>query len=182
MSDVGEHSDSEFYYPDDLSDTELLQQPTSLESEEKKSKLLTDEEVHNFIRSQQQASTVQKTIYDINVFQKFLDECGEKRRINKIAPSELDSLLCYFYITAKKKDNTADEPDTMSSFSRSIQRYLEDSKARLNILKDEEFKVSREVLKSKRRQVKKQGSSIGGMDRPILFIYANRFKGIETGF
>ena len=61
MSDVGEHSDSEFYYPDDLSDTELLQQPTSLESDEKKSKLLTDEEVHNFIRSQQQASTVQKT-------------------------------------------------------------------------------------------------------------------------
>ena len=30
MSDVGEHSDSEFYYPDDLSDTEVLQQPTSL--------------------------------------------------------------------------------------------------------------------------------------------------------
>ena len=25
-------------------------------------------------------------------------------------------------------------------------------------------------------------SSIGEMDRPILFIYANRFKGIETGF
>jgi len=25
-------------------------------------------------------------------------------------------------------------------------------------------------------------SSIGQMDRPILFIYANRFKGIETGF
>ena len=45
----------------------------------------------------------------------------------------------------------------MSSFSRSIQRYLEDSKAKFNILKDEEFKVSREVLKSKRRQLKKQG-------------------------
>ena len=25
-------------------------------------------------------------------------------------------------------------------------------------------------------------SSIGRMDRPILFMYANRFKGIETGF
>ena len=25
-------------------------------------------------------------------------------------------------------------------------------------------------------------SSIGQMDRSILFIYANRFKGIETGF
>ena len=44
-----EHSDSEFYYPDDLSATELLQQPTSFESEEKRLKLLTDEEAHNFI-------------------------------------------------------------------------------------------------------------------------------------
>ena len=154
---MSEHSDSEFYYPDDLSDTELLQLPTSFESEEKKSKLLTDEEVHNFIRNQQQASTVKKTMYDMNVFQKFLDECGEKRRITEIAPAELDSLLCNFYITAKKKDNTAYEPDTMSSFSRSIQRYLEDNKAKFNIFKDEEFKVSREVLKSKRRELKKQG-------------------------
>ena len=102
MSDIYEYCATEFYYPDDLSDTELLQLPTSFENEEKKSKLLTDEEVHNFIGSQQQASTVKKTMYDMNVFQKFLDECGEKRRITEIAPAELDSLLCNFYITAKK--------------------------------------------------------------------------------
>ena len=29
---------------------------------------------------------------------------------------------------------------------------------------------------------KRVDSSIGQMDRSILFIYANRFKGIETGF
>ena len=60
MSDVSEHYDNEFYYPDDLSDMELLQKPAYFESEEKKSKLLTDVEVHNFIRSQQQANTVKK--------------------------------------------------------------------------------------------------------------------------
>ena len=60
MSDVSEHYDNEFYYPDDLSDMELLQKPTYFESEEKKLKLLTDVEVHNFIRSQQQANTVKK--------------------------------------------------------------------------------------------------------------------------
>ena len=60
-------------------------------------------------------------------------------------PEELDSLLYNFYKTAKKKDNSEYEPDTMSSFSRSIQRFL-----------DEEFKVSREVLKSKRRELRKQ--------------------------
>ena len=60
MSDVSKHYDNEFYYPDDLSDMELLQKPTYFESEEKKAKLLTDVEVHNFIRSQQQANTVEK--------------------------------------------------------------------------------------------------------------------------
>ena len=45
----------------------------------------------------------------------------------------------------------------MSSFSRSIQRFLDDNNAKLNILKDEQFKVSREVLKSKRREIRKQG-------------------------
>ena len=61
MSDECDHSDTEFYYPDEVSDVELLQLPTFSEIEESgKSKLLTNEEVHNFIRSQQQASTVKK--------------------------------------------------------------------------------------------------------------------------
>ena len=60
-------SDSEFYYPGELTDEELLQQPTYSEREEKKSNLLTDEEVQNFIKSQQQANTVKKTTYDMNV-------------------------------------------------------------------------------------------------------------------
>jgi len=34
MSDESEHSESEFYYPGDLSDAELLQSPTHSESNE----------------------------------------------------------------------------------------------------------------------------------------------------
>ena len=98
-----------------------------------------------------------KTSYDMNVFQRFINECGEKRKLLKIPPDELDKLLCNFYINAKKKDNSEYEPDTMSSFSRSIQRYLDDTNAKINILKDEEFKVSRDILKSKRRELGKQG-------------------------
>ena len=45
----------------------------------------------------------------------------------------------------------------MSSFSRGIQRFLDDNNAKVNILKDEKFEVSREVLKSKRRELRKQG-------------------------
>ena len=40
MSEVNEHSDSEFYYPEDLSDLELLRQPTFFENREKQPKPL----------------------------------------------------------------------------------------------------------------------------------------------
>ena len=134
----------------------MLQLPTHSEATERKS-LLSNQEIKKFIMSQQQANTVKKTTYDMNVFQRFLNERGEKRKVVAIPPEELDSLLCNFNITAKKKDNSEYEPDTMSSFSRSIQRFLDDNNAKVNILKDEEFKVSREVLKSKRRELRKQG-------------------------
>ena len=56
---------------------------------------------------------------------------------------------------AKKKDNSEYQPDTMSSFSRSTSNsVLDDNNAKVNIVKDEEFKVSR-VLKSKRRELRK---------------------------
>ena len=51
MSEVNEHSGSEFHYPGDLSDTELPQQPTFFESGEKQSKLLGDEEIRSFIKN-----------------------------------------------------------------------------------------------------------------------------------
>ena len=54
LSNESEHSNREFYYPSELSDAELLQLPTYSESTERKTTLLTSEEVHNFIRSQQQ--------------------------------------------------------------------------------------------------------------------------------
>ena len=51
MSDESEHSESEFYHPGELSESQ-----THSESNERKSALLTNEEVHNFPRSQQQAN------------------------------------------------------------------------------------------------------------------------------
>jgi len=114
-----EHSDSEFYYPCELSDAKMLQLPTHSEAAERKA-LLTNEEIEKFITDQQQANTVKKTTYGI--FQRFLIECGEKQDVVEIPPEELDSLLCNFYINAKKKDNSQYQHDTMSSFSRSIQR------------------------------------------------------------
>ena len=49
------------------------------------------------------------------------------------------------------------EPDSLSSFQRSIQRRLKDLKVSFNIFKDEEFCRSRKVLATKRKNLVKQG-------------------------
>jgi len=61
MSDESEHSESEFYYPGELSDTELLHSPTHSESTETKSTLLKNEEVSKKPTTSKQA--VRKTTF-----------------------------------------------------------------------------------------------------------------------
>ena len=50
----------------------------------------------------------------------------------------------------KKKDGEAYEPGTLQ---RSLQRYLNDKNSKINILKDQEFQKSSEVLLSKKKQL-----------------------------
>ena len=73
-----EHPDSQFYYPGELSGAEMLQLPIHSKATERKS-LLSNQEIKKFITSQQQANTVKKTTYNMNVFQRFLNECGETK-------------------------------------------------------------------------------------------------------
>ncbi|XP_068723969.1 uncharacterized protein [Montipora capricornis] len=54
---------------------------------------------------------------------------------------------------AKKKDGGPYEPSTLTSFQRSLQRYLKGKGSKLNILKDKEFSKSREVLLAKKKQL-----------------------------
>ena len=53
-----------------------------------------------------------------------------------IPASELDHLLSKFFLNARKQNGDEYEPATVSSFQRSIQRYLSEKK---KILKDNEF-------------------------------------------
>ena len=53
MSHESEHSESEFYYPGELSHAELLQLSTLSESKERSLTLLANEKAHNFLRNQQ---------------------------------------------------------------------------------------------------------------------------------
>ena len=67
MSHESEHSQSEFYYPGELSHAELIHQsPTHSESKERNLTLLANEEAHNFLRSQQANRRSRKQLFRIN--------------------------------------------------------------------------------------------------------------------
>ena len=57
----------------------------------------------------------------------------------EIPPEELCRLLCNFHITATKKYNSKYATDAMSSFSQSIQRFLDENNAKVNILKEKKI-------------------------------------------
>ena len=84
----------------------------------------------------------------MKVFQKFLSEAGEKREVRDKHSPAWQTTLQFLHNTVRKKDRTEYEPDTISLFSRSIQLYLDSKNSKIDVLKDEEFNMSREVLKS----------------------------------
>ena len=126
----------------------MLQLPAYREATERKS-LLSNQEIKKFITSQQQAKTVKKTTYyDMNVFKRFLNECGQKTKSHGNTPRRAGYAAVQFSYNYKEKCPPS---------SRSLQRFLDENNAKVNNLKDEEFKVSEEVPKCKRWEIRKQG-------------------------
>lgn len=53
----------------------------------------------------------------------------------------------------RKKDGGVYEPGSLASIQRSIQRYLNDNNSSTNIMKNQEFAKSREVLSARKRDL-----------------------------
>ena len=67
-----------------------------------------------------------------------------------------------------KKDGGVHEPGTLASLQRSIQRCLKNNNSNTNILKDQEFAESREVLTARKRDLvvnTREGKSSTGCPR-----------------
>ena len=144
------HSESEFYYPDELN-LENKQDASNIQVLPRNDSF--DDEIRLFIAQQQPVNTTKKTTYDINVWKRFCESIGENRSLEKIPVGELNILLCRFFMTITKKDGSVYEPSSLTSFQRSVQRYLNESNSTTNIFQDPEFNKSREVLLARKRQL-----------------------------
>ena len=82
---------------------------------------------------------------------------GEVRKIEEIPLTELCLLLSKFVSEARREDGTDFEPDTLTSFIRSIQCHLIE-KGKFVLFKEMlEFRKLQDALRAKRKQLKKKG-------------------------
>lgn len=160
FSDDIYHSESEFYYPDDLNSLE--NEPISASTSYKNIENVNNDEIasdiQDFILSKRPENTVKKTRYDMNGWGRYFESENEQRNIENIPPEELNVYVCRFLMQAKKKDGTAYEPNTLTCFVRSLQRYLNDQNSLINIYKDQAFNKAREVLSAKRKEVVRENA------------------------
>ena len=100
---------------------------------------------------------MKKTNYEWKKFETFCKEQSNGSfNVKNVAADALDKLPGKFFKDVRKQNGAEYEPDSLSSFQRSIQRRLKELKLSFNILKDEEFCRSREVSAAKRKNLVKQ--------------------------
>ena len=146
-----EHSDSEFYYPEQQ---EIVTTGSGDDDNENNN---SQEKIEDILKEQKSANTARKTTSDLETLQRYLlIDKGKIGMVNLPAP-ELDHLLAKFFKDVHTVNGDEYEPDSVSSFQRSIHRFLTDQKYPHNILKDNEFERSRRVLAAKRQAAGSSG-------------------------
>lgn len=145
-----EEDPNAFYYPEE---DNVLGSLNETNTEEIRDVNTNMNEFSNFIADQQPKSTKQKTKYDLQTWYNFCEQKNEMRKVEDIPFEQLNLLLCSFFKDVTKKNGEVYEPSTLTSFQRSIQRYLNSKGSTANLLKGDEFKLSREVLKSKKKKL-----------------------------
>ena len=116
-----------------------------------------DIDTHKFVDSMRNKNTVRKTKGDMKKFEEFLASQNEMRAVHEIDAKQLDSYLARFFLCVKKSNGEEYEPDSLKAFQSSINRHISEKGIKINLLEDNDFKHSRDVLMSKRKLLKQQG-------------------------
>lgn len=127
------------------------------------SRFSNDTNTAYFVDKMKNVNTKRKTDSDIRLFQSYLDSIGNQTTLEYIPPQEMDTLLARFFLNVRKTDGSEYEPGTLHSFHSSVHRYLSEKQYGCNIMSDDIFKHSRDVLQAKKKLLKSQGK--GNKDR-----------------
>ena len=102
-------------------------------------------------------NTQQSTNNWVKVWKSWAAQKGYDDSIEKYEPEGLNKILEEFYATVRKKDEEDYEPDSLRVMVTAIDRYLTEKEYKHSIIRDKEFKSSKQVLEGKARLLRQQG-------------------------
>ena len=141
-SDDSEHSESEFYYPEeaDIPTTSALKtKNVAVNSDTTQKTCSSNSDIQQYIESQRPENTKKKTEYDLNVLTRYFQSVNEFREIENVPANELNTLLARFFVNIRKRNGDVYEPSSLTAFQRSLQRYLNDKNSTINVFQDQAF-------------------------------------------
>ena len=96
------HSESEFYYPDEVQDKISVQE---IHVQERKAKLKSQDldTIQQFIEERRPENRRKKADYDLNVWRRFCSSVDEERELEDIPEYDLNILLCNFFMSVQKE-------------------------------------------------------------------------------
>ena len=115
--------------------------------------------LREFVNSKRNKNTNKTTEQNVKRFGEWLAQeprC-EGRDLIDIQPVDMDRYVGGMLLELKKPNNKDYEPDTLTSFYRSINRKLEDIGYGYSLVDSKELKLSKKVLESRRRDLKQKG-------------------------
>ena len=77
-------------------------------------------------------------------------------QLEDLSSEDLNRLLGHFFVSVRKKNGEEYEPATLTSFHRSIDRFLRDKGQTQSVLLDRAFEGARQALAAKRKDLRKQ--------------------------
>lgn len=102
-------------------------------------------------------NTLQSTNNWAKVWKSWAAQKGYDDSMEKYEPEVLNKILEQFYATVRKKDGDDYEPDSLRVMVIAIDRYLAEKEYKYSIIRDREFKSSKQVLEGKARLLRQQG-------------------------
>lgn len=117
----------------------------------------SEDDIQCFVDKEANANTKKKTASDIALVELFLANEGETSAIEEIPPADLDRYLSKFLLSVRKKSGEEYEPTTLRGFISSVDRYLIKFRYSESIITGQSFTNTRDVLKSKQKQLKRLG-------------------------
>lgn len=121
---------------------------------------VSGQEKSEFVKNNRNKNTARKTEGNVKILYNWLTEvCTEAtcRKLYEIPPPELNMYIAIIFVSVRRTDGSEYEPETLGGYLGSFSRHLRENGYQKNIVESHLFSHAREVLMSKRKQLKSQG-------------------------